>query len=109
MPKYEYHVVSKADRAPITMLNERLESMAAEGWEPIMMSGEATVNVMMRRLSPEAAAQQARPAAPAAQAQAGQPQAPRPQAPAQPQAPGQAQAPRPPAPAPRPPQSGDPQ
>ncbi|NSW56070.1 MAG: hypothetical protein HPY44_08655 [Armatimonadetes bacterium] len=92
MPRYEYHVVAKADRAPITMLNERLEAMALEGWEPILMSGENAVNILMRRPTQEAAAQQARP--PQA-AQPAQQQAPRPQAPAQPGAT-----------APRPPQAG---
>ncbi len=54
MAKYEYRIVQSQAGAAIAHLNERINTMAEEGWEPIFMSGSETVNVMMRRPKPEA-------------------------------------------------------
>lgn len=86
MNQYEYTILQSAAGARTSLLNERIEALAVEGWEPILMSGDATVNVMLRRLRQSAAARTT------ASAQA---QTPRP-APAQPTAAPQPQ--RPPTP-----------
>lgn len=63
---YEYMVIQMAAGGRITHLNERLHSMVAEGWEPILMTGDNSVSVMMRRpvkAGAQAVAPQAPPAA----------------------------------------------
>ena len=59
MPQYEYRVVQMPPQGTVGPLNERIATMVAEGWEPIMLSGDATVNVMMRRAVAAAANLQA--------------------------------------------------
>jgi len=54
---YEYRVLQSAASAPISHLNERINAMAEEGWEVIGISGDTTVNVIMRREKPQAANQ----------------------------------------------------
>lgn len=49
MTEYEYQVIQMAAGGRTVHLNERMENMAAEGWEPVMMSGDTAVNIMMRR------------------------------------------------------------
>lgn len=67
MQKWEYRVLQSASNA-ITHLNERMNSMAAEGWECIGISGDQLVCVLMRRSVAQASAAQA--AAPPAPPQA---------------------------------------
>ncbi len=57
MAQYEYMIITMNAGGRITHLNERLEGMVQEGWHPIMMSGDAQVNVMLRRQRPGVAAQ----------------------------------------------------
>lgn len=65
MGQYDYMVVQSAAGARVSILNERIETMVGEGWEPILMSGDTTVNVMLRRPKAQPAARQVQ----AAQAQ----------------------------------------
>lgn len=66
MAQHEFQVVEQAG-GRVSHLNERLQQLVTEGWEPIFMTGVAPqVSVMMRRpaTAPQAAApgQPARPA-----------------------------------------------
>lgn len=61
--QYEYMVIQMAAGGRTTHLNERIEAMVAEGWEPCMMAGDTTLNVMMRRARPASTAP-AQPASP---------------------------------------------
>jgi hypothetical protein len=74
MTQYEYILVQMAAGSRAQLFNERLEHMSSEDWEPVLMSGDTTVNVLMRR--PRKAAAAARPVAAAPQAQAPAPAAP---------------------------------
>jgi len=51
---YEYRVVQSAAGTAVGHLNDRINAMAEEGWEVMLMSGSETVNILMRR--PKAAA-----------------------------------------------------
>ena len=64
MPRFEYHVINMPAGGRITNLNEGLEQMVEEGWEPVVMCGNETLNIMLRRATAQAAPQQ--PAAPQA-------------------------------------------
>ena len=68
MSQYEYTIIQMAAGGRITHLNERLEAMVAEGWEPMTISGDATVSVLLRRPKaaggPQTAAQPSPAAAP---------------------------------------------
>lgn len=70
MATYEYRVIQSAAGAPVSHLNERINAMAEEGWEVIGISGDSTVNVIMRRQKQQAAnqPQQQQPGAPQQQA-----------------------------------------
>ena len=68
MAKYEYQAIQSAKGGRISHLNERLDVMIEEGWDPISMCGDETVTVLMRRATQQAAPQQKQ--APAAGAQA---------------------------------------
>jgi len=46
--QYEYRMLHMPTTS-ISVLNERVNSEAKEGWEPFMMSGNDFVNVLMRR------------------------------------------------------------
>lgn len=96
MSQYEYMLLQSAAGARITLLNERIEAHVLEGWEPIMMSGDTTLNVMLRRVRPAAAVQTSASQAQAARPVSTQPTA-APQAPA-PAAAGYPQPQRPPTP-----------
>ena len=84
MTDYEYSIIQMAAGTRVTMFNERLEHSVREGWEPFMMSGDTTINIMLRRPRQGAEVQQAasaagavaapRPAAPAAQVSVSPPQ-----------------------------------
>ena len=67
--RYEYVIVQMSAGGRSVHLNERINNMVQEGWEPVMMTGDATVSVMLRR--PLQQAQQVG----QAQAAAAQPQA----------------------------------
>jgi hypothetical protein len=62
MMGYEYMVVQMAAGGRVTHLNERLATMVAEGWEPVMMCGDNSVSVMLRRPAKPAQAPAAPPA-----------------------------------------------
>jgi hypothetical protein len=51
LQKWEYRVLQSASNA-ITHLNERMNSMAADGWECVGISGDQMVCVLMRRPAP---------------------------------------------------------
>jgi len=46
--QYEYRILHLPTTS-ISVMNERLNSDADEGWEPIFMSGNDYVNIMLRR------------------------------------------------------------
>ena len=48
MAKYEYRILHMPTTS-ISVLNERVNTDAAEGWSPILMSGNDQVNIMLRR------------------------------------------------------------
>jgi len=48
MPKYEYRILHMPTTS-ITVLNERLNTDAEAGWSPILMSGNDSVNILLRR------------------------------------------------------------
>ncbi len=48
MERYEYRILHMPTTS-ISVMNERLNSDARDGWEPIMISGNDFVNVLMRR------------------------------------------------------------
>jgi len=52
MASYEYRVLHMP-AGSISVVNERLNSAAQEGWSPILMSGNEFVNVLLRRQLPE--------------------------------------------------------
>ncbi len=45
---YEYRILHLPTTS-ISVMNERLNSDTDEGWEPLFMSGNDHVNIMMRR------------------------------------------------------------
>ncbi len=52
MAKYEYRILHMPTTS-ISVLNERLNNDAADGWSPILMSGNDQLNIMLRRPLPE--------------------------------------------------------
>ena len=54
MAAYDYRVEHRPAGTRMGPLNERLEGLATEGWEPIMMAGDNELYIMLRR--PRAAA-----------------------------------------------------
>lgn len=76
MSRYEYQIIQMVAGGRVTHLNERIEGMVLDGWEPIMMSGDTGINVLMRRERAQQVATEAQGQAAAA--------APRPSAPPQP-------------------------
>ncbi len=58
MEQYEYRVVQLPAGGNITHMNERLAHMVSEGWEPFLMSGDTSVNVLVRRRAQQQSAQQ---------------------------------------------------
>jgi len=65
MPKYEYRVVQSVAGAAVGHLNDRLNTMADEGWEVVTISGSETVNVLVRRPKAESAPEAESPSSPA--------------------------------------------
>jgi hypothetical protein len=64
MAAYEYRVEHRPAGTRMGPLNERLEGLAADGWEPMMMAGDNELYIMLRRAR---AAAPVAPMAPAAQ------------------------------------------
>jgi hypothetical protein len=64
MAAYEYRVEHRPAGTRMGPLNERLETQGEEGWEPIMMTGDNELYIMMRRPKREVAVQPAPMAAP---------------------------------------------
>lgn len=48
MERYEYRILHLPTTS-LSVMNERLNSDVEAGWEPIMMSGNDFVNVLLRR------------------------------------------------------------
>lgn len=48
MARYEYRILHMPTTS-ISVLNERINTDAKEGWEPILLSGNEYVNIVMRR------------------------------------------------------------
>lgn len=59
MASYEYRILQSAAGAPVTHLNDRINTLAGEGWEVVELSGDATVNVLLRRAKTQASAPRA--------------------------------------------------
>jgi len=51
MQQYEYRVLHMPTTS-ISVLNERVNTEAEDGWVPIMMSGNDHLNILMRRELP---------------------------------------------------------
>jgi hypothetical protein len=49
---YEYRVTQLLAGGNIAHLNDRMAGLVAEGWAPIMMCGDNTISVMLRREKP---------------------------------------------------------
>ena len=47
--QYEYRILHLPTTS-ISVMNERLNSDTSDGWEPVFMSGNDHVNILMRRL-----------------------------------------------------------
>ena len=67
MQKYEFRVLQSA-AAAVTHLNDRINTMAADGWECMGISGDQMVYVLLRRPFAEKPAAEAPPAPPQAPA-----------------------------------------
>ncbi|NLO05986.1 MAG: hypothetical protein GX131_09200 [candidate division WS1 bacterium] len=48
MAQYEYRVLHMPTTS-VSVMNERLNNDARDGWEPVMMSGNEFINVLIRR------------------------------------------------------------
>ncbi len=48
MAKYEYRCLHMP-AGSISVVNERLASSAEENWHPILMSGDTSINILLRR------------------------------------------------------------
>ncbi len=51
MAKYEYRILHMPTTS-ISVLNERMTVDAEAGWNPVLMSGNDHVNILLRRLTP---------------------------------------------------------
>ena len=49
MPAYEYRLLQLPEGSTITRFNEQIRRLVNEGWEPVMMSGDTCVNVLLRQ------------------------------------------------------------
>lgn len=56
MPTYEYRLLQMPKNSTIGRFNEQIRNMVADGWEPLMLSGDVCANILFRR---EASAEQA--------------------------------------------------
>jgi len=53
MALYEFRVEHKPAGGRVSQINDRLVTLAAEGWEPIMMCGGEELNILLRRPASE--------------------------------------------------------
>lgn len=53
MAAYEYRVEHKPAGGRMGQINDRLDSLAEQGWEPILMSGSDDLNILLRRPKPQ--------------------------------------------------------
>ena len=56
MPAYEYRVLQLPEGSTLGRFNQQMRGLVTDGWEPLMMSGDARVNILFRR---EASAEEA--------------------------------------------------
>ena len=49
MPTYEYRLLQRPEGGTLGRFNEQIRHLVADGWEPLMMSGDAFVNILFRR------------------------------------------------------------
>jgi hypothetical protein len=57
MASYEYRVEHKPAGGRLQQINDRLNALAAEGWEPILMSGDDSLSILLRRPAPSSGGQ----------------------------------------------------
>jgi hypothetical protein len=55
MTAYEYRIEHRPAGTRMGPMNDRLDVLAQEGWEPIMMTGDNELYIMMRRPKRETA------------------------------------------------------
>ena len=56
MPTYEYRLLQLPDGGTVGRFNQQIRGLVTDGWEPLMMSGDARVTILFRR---EASAEEA--------------------------------------------------
>ena len=49
MAQYEYRVEHKPAGGRVAQINDRLASLAAEDWEPILMTGDGELYILLKR------------------------------------------------------------
>ena len=49
IPTYEYRLLQLPESSSISQANNQIRRLADEGWEPLLMSGDAQVNILFRR------------------------------------------------------------
>ena len=54
MAAFEYRIEHRPAGTRMGPMNDRLEGLVEEGWEPIMMAGDNELYIMMRRPKREA-------------------------------------------------------
>ena len=46
---YEYRLLQLPEGGSVARANEQIRRLADEGWEPLLMSGDAQVSILLRR------------------------------------------------------------
>jgi len=49
MPTYEYRLLQVPESSSISQANGQIRRLVDEGWEPLLMSGDARVSILFRR------------------------------------------------------------
>lgn len=49
MSTYEYRLLQLPESSSISQANNQIRRLADEGWAPLLMSGDAQVNILFRR------------------------------------------------------------
>jgi len=49
MPTYEYRLLQLPESSSISQANSQIRRLTDEGWEPLLMSGDAHVSILFRR------------------------------------------------------------
>ena len=52
MPTHEYRLLKLPEASSSAQSTQQIAHLAQEGWEPVLMSGEGTLNIMLRRELP---------------------------------------------------------